>query len=80
MIDKSRLEEVIHVMCDLGMELVKKDNFGASDFGKLKVMRHTSQFVNAGLGMVQQENAVIRLELIKKRMEQLGYGEQKAIE
>ena len=79
-IDRDKINNDLESVCDIGIELLKKDKLDNTDFTKLKTMRAMSTFMNARVAMVQQESAQQRIELIKQRMAQLGYGGQGQIE
>ena len=73
MIDKTKITDVIYQVFDTSMDLLKKEGYTPADHAKMKLMRTVAPYVNAGVSMVQQENAAERNALIQKRMEQLGY-------
>ncbi len=75
-IDRDKINSDLQRVCDIGLELLEKDKLDNADFTKLKTMRAMSTFMNARVAMVQQESAQQRIELIKARMDQLGYGSQ----
>ncbi len=46
----------------------------------MKVMKSMGTGINASVAMIQQETAKDRIELIRMRMQQLGYETPKEIE
>ncbi len=76
---KEKLIDDLDTITDSGIELLKKNTFEAPDFAKLKVMKAVAPFISAKVSLVQQENVVKRLELVRERMTQLGYNETKTI-
>ncbi len=78
MIDKEKLVADLDSICDKGIELLEKDTFESIDFSKLKVMKVVAPFISAKVCLIQQENVVTRIQLVRDRMKQLGYDEPKA--
>lgn len=80
MVDKQKIAETIHTVCEKGLELLEKEDFGPTEHGKLKVIRNLGSFVNSGVLMLQQEVSIERIKVIRERMSQLGYKKQGVIE
>ncbi len=73
-IDRNKVAASIHSILDSGIEMLKKKTFDKEDHTKIKLIRVMGSHVNAGVAMIQQETAQQRIQLIKERMAQLGYG------
>lgn len=71
--NREKIAETLNEVMTTGVELLKKEKFSQEDHTKLKVMRTLGPHINAAVGMVQQETAQARLQVVLERMKQLGY-------
>lgn len=79
-IDRKKIAETISKILDTGIELLGKDKLNQDDHAKIKVIRTLGGHVNAGVSMIQQETAQMRVALVAERMKQLGYELPKQLE
>lgn len=75
-VNREKLYGDLERVCNAGLNLLEKDDFKPGDFNKLKAIKAMSSYFNARVAVVQQENATERIELIRQRMQQLGYEPQ----
>jgi hypothetical protein len=78
--NRQKVADSIHASLDAGIELLGKKEFEPVDHAKVKTLRTLGSHVNAAVAMVQQETAQQRIEVVKERMKQLGYGKPLGIE
>lgn len=72
--DRQEIADTIHTVLKSGRELLGKAKLEQTDFGKLKVMKGISNALSSAVTMVQQETAQHRLEVVRERMQQLGFN------
>ena len=79
--NRQKVADAIHASLDEGVNLLNKDSYGPTEHAKMKLLRTMGPHINAGVGMIQQETAQMRVAVVVERMKQLGYnGEQKKLE
>ena len=71
--DRQKVADAIHTSLDQGVDLLKQSKYGPTEHAKIKVLRTLGPAINAGVGMIQQETAQMRVAVVVERMKQLGY-------
>ncbi len=79
-INRQKVADTIIEILDAGVELLHKEKLSNDDHAKIKVIRTMGSHVNAGVAMIQQETAQMRVSLVAERMKQLGYSLPKQLE
>ena len=77
--DRKKVADSIHSILETGINLINKEKLTPDDHSKIKAIRVMGSHVNAAVAMVQQETAQQRVEIVRQRMAQLGYNDQKTI-
>ena len=74
--DRQKVADTIHTILDTGVDLLKKESYGAREHAKIKVLRTMGTHVNGAVSMIQQENAQVRAQIVVERLKQLGYNDE----